>query len=97
MESLEKDNKLSLQKESSIGSTRGSIQQSISFTCLLQNLIRLKFISCASHVAINAYVVKIYLFPMHRGSESNQTISCTSLYVFFLSRGSPPGEVFLHL
>jgi hypothetical protein len=28
-------------------------------------LIRLNFISYAFHVAINAYVVKIYLLPMH--------------------------------
>jgi hypothetical protein len=31
-------------------------------------LIRLHFISYASHVAINAYVAKIYLLPTHRGS-----------------------------
>jgi hypothetical protein len=30
--------------------------------------IRLYFTSYASHVAINAYVVKIYLLPIHRGS-----------------------------
>jgi hypothetical protein len=30
-------------------------------------LIRLHFIFYASHVAINAYVVKIYLLPMPRG------------------------------
>jgi hypothetical protein len=27
---------------------------------------------------LNAYVVKIYLLPMHKGSQSNQTMSCTS-------------------
>jgi hypothetical protein len=54
--------------KSSFGSTSGFIQQLVSFTCLLQTLIRLKFISYASHVAINAYVIKIYLLPIHMGS-----------------------------
>jgi hypothetical protein len=31
-------------------------------------LIILYYISYASRVAINAYVVKIYLLPMHRGN-----------------------------
>jgi hypothetical protein len=74
MESLEKDNKLAsianLQdfSKSSIGSTSGFIPQLVSFTCLLQILIRLYFISYASHVAKITYVVKIYLLHMHRGS-----------------------------
>jgi hypothetical protein len=34
---------------------------------LLQNLIILYYKSYASRVAIYAYVVKIYLLPMHRG------------------------------
>jgi hypothetical protein len=33
---------------------------SVSFTCLLQYLIRLNFISYTSHVAINAYIVGSY-------------------------------------
>jgi hypothetical protein len=67
---MEKENKLPLQiyKDFSIDPTSGFIPQQVSFTCLLQTLIRLYFISCTSHVSINAYVVKIYLLPMHKGS-----------------------------
>jgi hypothetical protein len=63
MEFLEKDNKLPLQIYKNF-----QIPQLVLFTCLLQILSRLYFISNASHVVINAYVVKIYLLPMHRGS-----------------------------
>jgi hypothetical protein len=41
--------------------------------------IRLHFVSHTSHVAINAYVVKIYLLHMHKGSQSNQIMYCTSI------------------
>jgi hypothetical protein len=37
-------------------------------TCLLQYLIRLYFTPYTSHVAINAYAVKSYLLPIHKGS-----------------------------
>jgi hypothetical protein len=61
-------------------------------------LIRLHLISYTSHVAINAYVVKIYLLPMHKGSQSNQIMSYTSIFhMLFLSRGSLTGGVFLRL
>jgi hypothetical protein len=62
----EKDNKLPLQSTST--SASGFIPLSVSFTCILQILIKLYYISYASHVAINACVVKIYLLPMYRGS-----------------------------
>jgi hypothetical protein len=67
MESPEKDNKLPLQiykifQKSSIGSTSRFIPYLVSFTCLLQILIILYFISYTSHVAKNAYVVKTYLY-----------------------------------
>jgi hypothetical protein len=80
MESPKKDNKLPLHihkySKTSIGLERLHL---VSFTCLLQCLIRLYFISYTSHVAINAYVVKIYMLPMHKGSHFNQIISCTSI------------------
>jgi hypothetical protein len=62
----EKDNKLPPQIDKYFPS--GFIPFSVSFTCLLQILIKLYFISCTSHVVIDAYVVKVYLLSMHRGS-----------------------------
>ena len=60
--------------------------QLVSFTCLLQYLIRLYFTSYTSHVAINAYAVKSYLLSMHKGSQSNQIMSCTSIIYIFLPK-----------
>jgi hypothetical protein len=65
--------------KSSLDSTSGSIQQLVSFTCLLQTLIRLYFIHYTSYVVINAYVVKIYPLSMHKGSQSK------SNYILHLS------------
>jgi hypothetical protein len=67
MDSLEKDNNLPLQIYKNFQNLQ-LIPQLVSFTCLLHILIRLYFISYASHVAKNAYVVKIYILPILRGS-----------------------------
>jgi hypothetical protein len=44
---------------------------------------------------LNAYVVKIYILPMHRGvSLIKSCLLSLFLICFFLSRGSPTGGVF---
>ena len=67
----QKDNKLPLQIYKNFQNLK-LIPQLVSFTCLLQSFIRLYYIGYVSRIAINAYVVKIYFLPMHRGSQSNQ-------------------------
>jgi hypothetical protein len=66
MESQEKDNKHPLQ----IYKNFQLIPQVVSFNnwYRLHVFSRLYFTSFTSYVAINAYVVKIYLLPMHKGS-----------------------------
>jgi hypothetical protein len=103
MESSKKDNKLPLQiyKYSYVSQVHNwatidiSRLHLVSFTCLLHFFIRQHFISYTSHVVINTYVIKIYLLPMHKGSQSNQIMSCTSIsHMLFLSRRSLSGGYF---
>jgi hypothetical protein len=35
---------------------------------------------------LNAYAVKIYLLSMHKGSLSNQIMSCTSISLMFFPK-----------
>jgi hypothetical protein len=86
---------ISFHCKSTSTSASGFIPLSVSFTCLLQILIRLYYTSYASHVAINAYVVKIYILSMHRGSVYS-IMNCPSIFhVLFLSRGFPTRGVCL--
>jgi hypothetical protein len=85
-------------KSTSTISTSGFAPLLVSCAYLLYIFTRLHYISYASHVAKNAYVIKIYFLPMHRGSLSNQSCLISSIsHGLFLSRGSLIGGVYLLL
>lgn len=87
MKSPEKDNNLPLQNLQELSCLSSSPLifnwyllrlHSVSFTCLLQYLIRLYFISYASMLLKMHKWLTHILLPMHKGSQSFQIMSCTS-------------------